>query len=271
MNTATILTVEWFKTRRRLAFWAAMLAFFAMLFIGFGASYYFATRSGRASNGTTWDTLVSAGSGFGLLILLVAIILLTGAERGWRTERQNIIDGLSRTQYFTGKLLLVIGLALLMWLGGILLATIFEMLNRALPGALAQPFITRTDLLLLGGLLLYFLVVGTIALLFGTVSASSGSGLALAFLFLFAQTPIMFIMAQQGGVWQSITPYLPTQVLSSLVTAAAYDDNFKSAMESMRLQKAPLRLSASTAAPVAILYAAICSAGAWYSIRKRDL
>ena len=269
MRIATLIGIEWLKTRQRVAFWAASLSFFTLILIGLGSSYYFASRAGRAIGDPLWEGLTGSAS-IGLLVVLVAIVLLTASERTWRTERQNVIDGLSRTQYFVGKLMLVIGFVLLLWLGGILLTAIFELLNRSLPGAVEHPFITRADAVGLGTLFLYLLLAGTIGLFFGTVSATSGAGLALAFLFLMLQAPIMFLMARQGGLWQEVTAYLPMQVLQNLLEPlSAADHAARDAM--LRQNGIPLSLTARTNLLVALLYGLLFCAGAWYSIRRRDL
>jgi hypothetical protein len=52
-------------------------------------------------------------SSFLLVIPALIIIMLTCSEYTYRTNRQNIIDGLSRNQYVTTKILFVIALALL--------------------------------------------------------------------------------------------------------------------------------------------------------------
>jgi ABC-type transport system involved in multi-copper enzyme maturation permease subunit len=269
MKIGTLIAVEWLKTRRRLAFWAATLSFFAMLLIGFGMSHYFASRNGHAQRESLWKIFTGLSS-FAMLIVLVTIVLLTAAERTWRTERQNVIDGLSRTEYFTGKLALVFGFTLLLWTGGILITLVFALLNRTLPDPPTSALIAATDASLLSHLLLYLLFVATIALFFGTVSSSSGAGLALAFLFLFAQAPIMFLMAREGGVVQEATAYLPTKVLETLMSPDAGEGSAEM-MQRMRDMGLPLQLPARANSIVAVLYMALFSAGSWLSFRRRDL
>jgi ABC-2 type transport system permease protein len=269
MMIGTLAGIEWLKTRRRLAFWAATLSYFAMLIIGFGAAHYFASTAKHAQSGTLWPQLAGL-AGFGMLVVLVTIVLLTAAERTWRTERQNVIDGLSRTEYFFSKLALVIGFALLLWVGSILITLVFELLNRTLPDPPTVALIESTDAGMLGHLLVYLLCVGTLALFFGTVSASSGSGLALAFLFLFAQAPIMFIMARQGGLWQEMTAYLPMTVLENLMGNDS-GERTPEMMERMRQMGMPLSLSDTANTVVAVIYAGLFCAGSWFSLRRRDL
>ena len=43
----------------------------------------------------------------GFIFAAVLVILLVAAEFGWRTARQNVIDGLSKTQWFAAKVLLL--------------------------------------------------------------------------------------------------------------------------------------------------------------------
>lgn len=58
-----------------------------------------------------WKTVAYISS-YLLVIPALVIIMHTCAEHTYRTHRQNVIDGLSRDQYITAKLLLVLALAL---------------------------------------------------------------------------------------------------------------------------------------------------------------
>jgi ABC-type transport system involved in multi-copper enzyme maturation permease subunit len=271
MRAATLARIEWFKARRRVAFWLAVLFFFGFMLVGVVAEYYVLARRPEQITDARWSSIVSAISGLGLLVMLVTIVLLTASEKSWKTERQNVIDGLSRTQYFAGKLMLTAAFALFLWVGSLLFGAALELLSRSLVVP-AWPFLGSDHVLILAGCLLYLGFVGTIALFFGTIASSSGAALALAFLFLFAQAPIMFQMAQQGGAWQEATAWLPAQVLSALTSQTAYDaDELLRLQGRIRESGLPLTPPAGRAALLALLYGSALAAGAWWSIRRRDL
>jgi len=268
---AKLARVEWLKTRHRFGFWVSLLAFVALVLIALGADYYIASTRDNYQYHPVWGSVLSSLEGFGFLIIIVIVVLLTASEKTWRTERQNVIDGLSRTQYFTGKLLLVVGCTVALWIAAALFGVIFEMLNRTL-ATTELPFIDGLTSARLAAMLLYLFGLGALGLMFGSLASSSGSALALAFVFVMLQAPIMLIMAQQGGAWQEATAYLPMSALNSLTSSAAWDaEMFATFNEQMRQGKGPLGLRAGPAALLSALYAGIMCGVAYWSIRTRDL
>lgn len=270
---AKLARVEWLKTKHRFAFWIASLSFVALVLIGLGADYYRNSRATTYNYQPVWPSAMGSAEGFGLLIMMVLIVLLTASEKTWRTERQNVIDGLSRTHYFLGKLLLVVACTIAFWISVALLATVFEWLNRGLVTTVIEtPFIGRTHMLQFLSVLLYLFFIGSVAFLFGTISSSSGAALALAFLSLMLQPPIMLLMAREGGGLHEATAYLPMQVLQSLGSANAWDAERLAEINSrMRGSGLPLMLGAGAAAAMTALYSMLACLLALWSIRRRDL
>jgi ABC-type transport system involved in multi-copper enzyme maturation permease subunit len=273
MIAARLLGIEWLKMRRRPGFWLGLLFFFGLMTLGFVLSYrQHAAEPAIRNVERVWMNGVSGIESIGMLVMLVTIILLTASEKTWRTERQNVIDGLSRSQYFTAKLLLVIGIALLMWFGTAAISATFAVLERRLVDSSAVPFVDSLSLRLLAGALLFLVGIGALALFFGTVSSSSGAALALAVLLLIAEQPISFLLAREGGLLQQITAYLPHNVLSGLVSRTTWDaDAYARATTAAMENRMPLTLSGAKAAAVAAVYTALFGAGAWLSVRTRDL
>lgn len=273
MRMVTLTTVEWLKTRRRLAFWMGLLFFFGMMLVGPVVELFlYRETPGRYQGSPVWPDVAGSLQSFGLLVMLVMITLLTASEKTWRTERQNVIDGLSRTQYFLGKLMLVVAVALVLWIGTVLIGGLFETLFRRF-GTPAEPaFISGLFARLLLSGFVFLLYCGVIALFFGSVASSSGAALALAFLFLLVQPAIASELADRGGLWAELTAYLPMQVLSSLGSAAAHDPERLAAFLDMARQRGvPLMLGAPMAIAVALASSALFGSGAWWSIRSRDL
>jgi ABC-2 type transport system permease protein len=272
MIVTKLVAVEWLKTSRRFGFWMGMLFFVGLLAVGFGADYYnHVTNAARRTGAAQWGNAVDASTSIGFLVLLALIVLLSASEKTWRTERQNVIDGLSRSQYFAGKAILVVMLSALVWLIALTFGGVFTVLERGLVDSPTREFIDRIDLRMLAGLLLYLTVVGCIALFFGTVASSSGAALALAILFLMIQPMIMMVMARSGGAWLEATAYLPMQVLSSLTSRTTHDPELFARMQERMPEGMPRTLMAGRATIVAAIYAALFALGAWLSIRTRDL
>jgi ABC-2 type transport system permease protein len=118
-----LLKIEWLKLRNYQTFWT-LLGFFCISLL---ALIFFAFSLYDKSNGEipvevqmsspfnfpyVWQT-VSYLAGFTLVIPAVLIITLTTNEITFRTQRQNIIDGLSRIQFIYAKFLLVFILSII--------------------------------------------------------------------------------------------------------------------------------------------------------------
>jgi ABC-type transport system involved in multi-copper enzyme maturation permease subunit len=270
MNALRLLDLEWFKARHSFAFRVTMFFFFGVLLIGYGGEYYFATRRAPQVSALALADSVGFLQGIGMMLILVLIVLLTGNEKTWRTERQNVIDGLSRDQYFVGKLLLLFLCVLILWLGAGLVDTVFAALQR--PLALEQrPLFAEAATSRFAQMLLYLLLSGAVGLLFATITSSSGAGLALAFVLMLGQMPIIAKLSQMGGVWQESAQYFPMRILMMLGNTT--NDSAELLRQNTIARERGMWLTLSTNATVmmALVYSALFAAGAWLSIRRRDL
>jgi ABC-2 type transport system permease protein len=278
-----LLQVEWLKIRRRAAFWVSLLFYFGLLTFFFGMTYRaqlrFPNRPPALSLPGAWSGIAQVASLLGGIVVTVAIILLTASEKTWRTERQNVIDGLSRDQYLLGKFFVLLSLPLIVWAGTIALTSAFAVLSRRgnlVDAALIDPVSAK----LLGGLLVRLVFLAAIASCFALISAGSGAALAFALLFMFAQQPIVHIFLQRGGFWVDIARYLPDRIMDSLITQSIYDpaqlaaanDGLRAVAERSMLEAGALQLhSPARALTAAGVYIAAFAGVGWLSIRRRDL
>lgn len=280
MSVAKLAAMELIKTRRRFGVWMALLFFFGFFLINLGSSLIEHIRTGVAGTPLpqSWPGIVGLSGGLGMLVVLVMVVLLTASEKTWRTQRQNVIDGLSRTQFFMAKAITMAALVALLWIGVLALATAFGLVER-IGESYELPLVRIIDMQLMGGLLLNLTLVGAMALFFGFAGSSSGAGLALAFLFLFSQTPIGMLMVREGGMWEAMAAFLPSQVLQALTSIMTYDaDALSQMLEGMRQMEAagnssPMArpLGAAEAMSAAVAYIGAFLGGAWLVIRRRDL
>jgi hypothetical protein len=122
-----LLRIEWLKVRRYKAFWILLAL---SLGFSFGWNYFLSQtiadskKEAAAHNPMaqmlpnpyelpgTYQMVAYINSYF-LLSLGILMILLVTNEYNYRTNRQNIIEGLSRTQFAVSKLLVMVVLALL--------------------------------------------------------------------------------------------------------------------------------------------------------------
>lgn len=129
----TLLLLEWMKVRKYKTFWAFIILFAISLA---GINYFIhnvqiQTKSlthGMAniqifSFPQIWSTTAWAG-GFSVLLLGILIITLVTNEYSFKTHRQQIIDGISRKQFISGKWLTIIVFIIFTWISYFILTLI---------------------------------------------------------------------------------------------------------------------------------------------------
>lgn len=110
MNPLTLFEIEFIKTTRRAAFWitAGIYTLFAILILSF---LVFVAQAVSVNNQKVllrlpdgWASLIGLFKWFSTIYVPVTITLLVASEFTYRTARQNIIDGLSKEEFFLAKL-----------------------------------------------------------------------------------------------------------------------------------------------------------------------
>jgi len=104
-----LLTIESLKLKNNRSFWV-LVGLFVLSILGI--TYTLSELSSKIPLFQQVWQEVAYVCGFALVIPGMIIIMHTCAEYTYKTHRQNIIDGLSRNQYITTKLLFVVILAL---------------------------------------------------------------------------------------------------------------------------------------------------------------
>ena len=174
-----LLRNEWFKARKRVAFWIA-LGFYAF-FTAMNHVQPFLERSDGFRLPDIWAAVFGDESAMLVIFAALTIVLLSATEFGWRTARQNVIDGLSKSQWFWGKSLLlpVVGLA---YIGvHVLIPTVLALIRTDFLAA-GGPLVPLSVFQAAGGLGLAFLSVGALAFLVSLVIRRTGAALAVWFL-----------------------------------------------------------------------------------------
>lgn len=111
MKIGALLRIEYLKTVKRRAFWVA-LAFLALLST---VTLVSELIQGRQGNGApfvppfTWGQTAASLGPLPMVFLALTVVMLVTSEFGWRTARQNVIDGLSKEQFFVAKWLMMAG------------------------------------------------------------------------------------------------------------------------------------------------------------------
>lgn len=184
-----LLKIEWLKVKNYRTFWILTGLFFVSLYGVNYIAYYVQSRSIPKDNGMAqaiigtppfqfpdvWQT-VTYLSGFLLFIPGLLMIISITNEYSYKTHRQNIIDGLSRTQFIMVKIVLTFIIAFASTLVVFLTAFAFGLYE----GVTSLTFEKAENVL-------YFFVqalsYGAIALLFGVLFKRSGIAIGVFFLF----------------------------------------------------------------------------------------
>ncbi len=131
-----LLAIEWLKIKRYRTFWILTGLFLLLLPIwNMQVASGMLKIGGNAKNGINflstaysfpqvWGNLGFWGSIF-ITFITILVIIITTNEYAFRTNRQNVIDGWNRMQFFNGKVLLVCLLSLLATVYLFLLGVIF--------------------------------------------------------------------------------------------------------------------------------------------------
>lgn len=182
----SILAIEWLKIKKYRTFWVLMIFFFALLplwnifiykgFISSGPKGGFNMLSQAYSFPSVWSNFGFWGSIF-ILFPAILMVILTANEYGFRTHRQNVIDGWSRLQVFHAKYLVVVSLAAI--------STLYLFLTGALMGITVSggtDFFT-TDIRMIGYFFLLSLNYLSFAFFLTTLIRKSGLAIGLFLLY----------------------------------------------------------------------------------------
>lgn len=268
---------EFIKTVRRFAFWAA--------FLGFGGLIAFVTvdlqlralhdpRVPRLTLPGGWADVVEPGV-FGALFSSVVLILLVAGEFSWRTARQSVIDGLSKAQWFGGKLLLLVAVCLSFLalqvgiIGGIALYGTDL-------GATTAPLLRGSDAAMLGGYALALVGFGSLALLLASTIRSPGPAMAVFFFVYvaFKERVLGSLFARVSETAAAWAPYLPDTIFHELMKPARYDAAAlaaATARAAVRGQEFVLAPSTGAVVGLAAGYIVLFLTVSFVSLLRRDL
>jgi ABC-2 type transport system permease protein len=212
-----VLWLEWFKLTKRLAAWGVFLAFLALQIAFYGGRYYNA-RDGR---GEYWgfpealpDVLADRATTITSMFVAVLIALTVSSEFEWRTCRQNIIDGLSKSSWFGGKLLLALSLCVVFYGTQVSLGATLAYLGTTVGHADYLPALTYISAAC--GALLGMCSYCAAALLFSMWVRSAGPVIGITLLYL------IFDSLAAGGLPHGVAALLPGQVQGALFRFGQY-------------------------------------------------
>lgn len=102
-----LLKIEWLKVRNSLSFWLA--TGFYIIFVSFSHGY--AATSRYVMSQYTFPDIwvnIALGNKYLAIFLIIFLVSIVTREFSYKTHRQNIIDGLERSEFVLGKWLFAI-------------------------------------------------------------------------------------------------------------------------------------------------------------------
>ncbi len=181
-----LLRNEWTKARKRMAFLLPLGFFLFVTLMGHGSSYYDARNDPDRTFALpeVWSDVF--GQDFGTFMLIFAsicLIMLVSSEFTWRTARQNVIDGLSKTQWFIGKSMLIPVVGLLFIILSTLIGGVIGWMGTDAASA-TGPLLSLGVVKAAGALFLAFVSIGGLALFVSLAVRGSGGAMAVWFLWI---------------------------------------------------------------------------------------
>lgn len=224
MRTLVLARNEVIKIKRRSAFWVAFWAFTGLMALVFGSMRYQSAHPQRVSQQTfalpgAWREILGGPGVMSAFFAAMVLMLLVASEFTWRTARQNVIDGLSKEEFFAGKLLLLPAIGLLFFGvlvlvgGGIALSASHNTVG---------PLVRGIDAEMIGGALVGLLGWGALAFLLAVTIRASGPAIGAFFLYFLIEQILGQLIARNGPAAATVTRYFPTEVFKALWQPASY-------------------------------------------------
>ncbi len=219
----TVYRLELFKLRKRLATWVTYLCFSTLTALMFGVQFYGpqlqAHGHGNPGFSNALPTIFTDGAANSSLFVVVLVVLMICSEFDWKTSRQNIIDGLSKSQWFTGKVLLIPTIVATLYLTRLAIGGTLAFLGTSN----SQPHSfdpTATYILAACGVLLAMACYASIALLISFSVRSTGPALAIALIYFVFDS--LAAIALRRLHLATIADWLPYQVHNALLVYNQY-------------------------------------------------
>lgn len=275
----TLARNEWLKTRKRRAFLVAVALLAGLDLLGFGNELRIALRRGSGSFRLPgeWAQILGESSQLPVVFTAVVVILLVASEFSWRTARQNVIDGLSRSDWYWGKVLAAIGVA-----------GLFSAVHVTIGGALAAygtpagtpGMLTPVHVAAMGGLFLSCVGYAASGLLVASLVRSTGGAMAIWFFYSqIAETLLRLLIPR---LWSAAGPYMEYAPIAALNRARNYlvydaaaleraQDRASRSADAVRQGLPNLGGDPGEVVGVALAWTLAFIVGGWLVFRRRDL
>jgi len=226
-----LFEIEWLKLKNYRVFWILMAMYFLGLILVLSSGMFlmqFLKYRGAEFEGIdptiiplydfpdVWQNMTYIATFFKIILAFIVIISVTN-EIGYRTMRQNVIEGLSKWEFLISKISLVLLLALA--------ATIFLFFEGLISGLIYStvkgPGYIFSEMEFLAAYFLEIVTFLSLALLIGIVLKRAGFAIVLLFMYTLIFEPFLTLNLDHNPhipeLFKFITPFLPIGSLNNLI------------------------------------------------------
>lgn len=260
--------IEALKAVKRPAFWVTMGVFAAFNTI---ANFAPGGGSERAGFPDAWRGIIEPAINLGPVFLAALMILLFAPEFRWRTARQNVIDGLSKEQFYWAKVLLLAVLVALFFVTSVVIGTLPLIVN---PGGAGGGFVEPMDLNYMLGFVVALLLWGTAASMISALVRAAGAGLGLLFLYFICEQIVTQLISIRWGALERFFDFLPAQLFQTITNSALYYPEVLARTNAARAERGQdLLVYPDLWIPLvaAMAYVVLFLGLAYVNMRRRDL
>lgn len=257
-----LLKIEYAKVRSYKTFWVILLIYMALVpSVFLGLSYiefpFYPDDAEIFGFPTVWNYITYTASWLNLL-LGVLVVTLTCNEITYRTQRQNIIDGLSRRQMIMSKFYLFTALALFVTMYTFLIGFLFGVCY----SSIGEVF---SGIRFIG---VYFVqTMGYFAFAFFFAVLVKRAALSIIFYILIFLFKFIFVIA----LGETASQYMPINVISDLVPFPFFAELIEMAAQEDPNVKGPYILSQTVRSIVALGWIFIFLMSGYFIVKRRDL
>ncbi len=220
MNPFRLLSIEWRKLLPYRAFWIALAAYTLLMPSLFISLHNFNINVGSNELSISfynfpdvWHNVAYIASWFNILLYFF-VILLVGNEYQYKTFRQNIIDGMSRSQALLSKLYLITGFAA----GSTLLVTALGFLCGYYLGEVAAYPVSFEKFEYMGMYFLQVLGYMSMALCITHLLRKQGMSIVVFLMYAFIAEPVIQYKVLKDWIpLPQVADYLPVNTMGKLI------------------------------------------------------
>lgn len=269
-----LLHIEFIKARKRPALWLTLGVFTIFTVVTVLPNLMRALQGGGPGPPFAlpwiWRAVLQPPINMGPFFLAAAMILLFAPEFGWKTARQNVIDGLAKEHLFFGKLITFALLLAAFFVVPIVTGVAASIISPEPTGTFAR----GAELNHMFGYALALSLWGSIGFLLAATIRASGGALGIMFLYFLVENMVTSIVPVWNPALERHLNFLPTQLFDTLTrTEFHYPDALARANEQRAAVGQPLLDFPDHGAVVASVlgFVALFVGVSFVTMRKRDL